>query len=164
MPTVQSPTPKASRWTRFLLVSVTVVALVGVWLKRQLMPTHRYLPWHQTPYWQKFLQVYDHQASKYYLDGGDCQAKLLDATFGPTHIFACGSRDMPPVVFFHGASLNALLYGNWILPKLKSRRYVVAVDHPCDLGRSLPADLDTLKRTLRLPTGCGRSWCTRILP
>ena len=142
MPTGQSETLKRAGTSKFLLVSVAIVALVGVWLKRQLLPTHRYLPWHQTFYWLQFLRIYDRQASEYGLDGGDCQAKLLNTTYGQTHVFACGSKDRQPVVFFHGGALNALMYGKWILPKLQSSRYVVAVDYPCDTGRSIPADSD----------------------
>jgi hypothetical protein len=126
------------RGTAPAILVIWIVA-VGVWMKRQLVPSHRYLPWHRTPLWLSFLDVYDRLASQYF-EG--CDSRLVSTRFGDTHVFACGSAAHPPLLFFHGAASSSLMFGRWLLPAFKHNYYSIALDYPCDTGRSVPPNGD----------------------
>lgn len=99
-------------------------------------------PWHQGPKWEALLRLYDKMAKDQF-DG--CESKYLDTRFGSTHVFACGSASKPTVLFLHGAGSNSLIYGDWLMPLVRDSHYAVAIDYPCDVGRSSPPEGDTSK-------------------
>lgn len=96
-----------------------------------------YLPWHATPQWEHFLSIYDDRMARHFVD---CNSSLLDTAWGRTQFHACGDPSHPPLLMMHGAGSNANIYGPWLLPKLRETHYAVAIDYPCDVGRSIPKD------------------------
>lgn len=127
---------KASVRSLLLLCAAVTVALVGIVLSSFSSKT--YLPWHQTPQWERFLQMYDQKAKEMF---ATCDSKLVNTQFGRTQVHVCGNASDPVVVLFHGASMSSPMFGRWILPDLvRQKLRVVAVDFPCDNGRSIPAD------------------------
>eukprot|EP00567_Pseudictyota_dubia_P013315 CAMPEP_0197442144 /NCGR_PEP_ID=MMETSP1175-20131217/8231_1 /TAXON_ID=1003142 /ORGANISM="Triceratium dubium, Strain CCMP147" /LENGTH=361 /DNA_ID=CAMNT_0042972557 /DNA_START=53 /DNA_END=1138 /DNA_ORIENTATION=+ len=109
--------------------------------------------WHQGPEWERLFRVYDEMANDRY---GNCESKLVpsgilvqghDDKPGPrytTQVHICGeSSTESPVMMLHGASTNGLMYGDWLMPTLSKNRKSVAVDFPCDVGRSFPLEGDT---------------------
>lgn len=121
---------------------VVCIVVLGAWMQRQMFPTHRYLPWHGTPQWHHFLGVYDRLAAQYFGSRDDCQSQMLSTSFGQTQVHVCGSAEDPPVLLLHGAGSNALIYGQWLLPNLTATHHTIAVDYPCDTGRSIPPEGD----------------------
>ena len=117
---------------------VVGMVVLGAWMQRQLFPTHRYMPWHNTPQWDHFLTVYDRLAAQYFGSRKECQSQMLSTIYGQTQAYVCGSVDDPPVLLLHGAGSNALIYGQWLLPNLTATHRTIAVDYPCDTGRSIP--------------------------
>lgn len=97
------------------------------------------MPWHETPEWIRLLQIYDEQAARQY---ASCNSKIIETAFGATQVYTCGDSSKAPVLFLHGAGSNALIYGDWLIPALRESHYCIAVDFPCDVGRSAPKDMN----------------------
>ena len=89
--------------------------------------------------WDRLLNVYDEIADEKYKN---CESKLVETSFGKTQTYACGHRfHSPPVMFFHGASTDSSVFGEWLLPAVvKQNKFAIAVDYICDTGRSTPKD------------------------
>lgn len=116
-----------------------LLILVAVVIAYATQKKPSYMPWHGNDEWMNLLKIYDEQAAKYF---AGCDSRLIDTSYGTTKVHACGDSEMPPVLFLHGAGSNALIYGDWIIPSLRDSHYCVAVDFPCDNGRSSPKEMD----------------------
>lgn len=116
-----------------------LLALVAVIIGYLTQKTPSYMPWHGNDEWLNLLDIYNRQAADQF---GDCDSRLVETSFGKTQVHACGDSNTPPVLFLHGAGSNSLIYGNWIIPSLRESHYCIAVDYPCDVGRSAPRDMD----------------------
>jgi pimeloyl-ACP methyl ester carboxylesterase len=117
----------------FLLVIVAVLIAYVT----QKKPS--YMPWHKNDKWLNLLKIYDKQVATKF---ADCNSRLVETSHGTTQVHACGDPNKPPALLLHGAGSNSLIYGDWIIPTLRESHYCIAVDYPCDVGRSSPRDLD----------------------
>jgi pimeloyl-ACP methyl ester carboxylesterase len=119
------------------LVAVVLITLVGRFTIFPKSPL--YEPWHKNEAWDRLLNVYDEIVDAKYKN---CESKLVDTSFGKTQTYACGHRfHSPPVMFFHGASTDSSVFGEWLLPAVvKQNKFAIAVDYICDTGRSIPKD------------------------
>lgn len=144
------------------LVTGVVVALAAAWIanRRREQPAK----WHKGSQWDRLLRIYDDIASDVFKA---CQARLVPSTFlvpatstvegeattmvprYQTHVFECAgdsntAHSRGTVVLFHAGGANALMYGDWLVPALVQQGFTtVAVDYPCDLGKSVVANSDT---------------------
>ena len=114
-----------------------VVVAVAITYSSQKTPS--YMPWHNNEYWNRLLEIYDEQARAQF---SSCNSCLVETSYGKTQVYACGDSAKPPVLLLHGAGSNALIYGNWLIPRMKESHYCIAIDFPCDAGRSAPKDMD----------------------
>lgn len=120
---------------------VLCVAIFVALAAAGLQTMNRRRPWHQGDKWEKFFAVYDRIASEQY---GDCKSGVLDQErFGSTQFYACGNPAHRAVFLIHGAAECALMWGDWMVPALRDRYFVVAIDTLCDVGRSRPRNGDT---------------------
>jgi pimeloyl-ACP methyl ester carboxylesterase len=117
-----------------------LLLLVAVFVGYLTQKTPSYMPWHGNDTWVSLLDIYDKQAANQFRD---CDSRLVETSFGKTQVHACGDSNKPSVLLLHGAGSNSLIYGDWIIPPLRKSHYCIAVDYPCDVGRSAPRDLDT---------------------
>lgn len=117
-------------------VLAVVVCLVAVAVYRVLFSRSQPL-WHQGPLWEHFLTIYDERANAQF---HDCDRRLVPSIFGSTQVYACGKPDSEasPVLLLHGAVINSLMFGDWLVPPLAERHYTVCLDYVCDVGRSSP--------------------------
>ena len=140
---------------------MVVAVFVSLYQSIQSSLEPSYLPWHDTPQWERLLRIYDIVATK---DLSDCSSRYVATDYGETHVFLCGNNNdhdnsgdendennnndptttntNPPVVFLHQAGYNALQYSDWIVPQLRNSHYCILIDMPCDTGRSLPPNGD----------------------
>jgi pimeloyl-ACP methyl ester carboxylesterase len=100
------------------------------------------IKWHEGPKWEGFFKIYDEFAESQYYSNRFCESKQLESRFGSTQVHACGQPSDPAVLLLHGMGSCSVMYGDWIVPTLMERHYVVAIDSLCDVGRSLPRDGD----------------------
>jgi pimeloyl-ACP methyl ester carboxylesterase len=142
----------------FSLFILLFAAIFGVYLR---FKRSSYLPWHETSEWQEFLKVYDTLANEQYLSKPSCESKDVDTRFGKTHAFTCGDPLHHAVLLLHGATANAMMFGDWMVPSLlDAGLYAIAIDYPCDVGRSIPPKGD--------PNNCPQSereiadWATEV--
>ena len=117
-----------------ILTIVVVAIAIGASYYRSRPST--YLPWHNTPEWQHYLSIYDQFIDDYF---AKCVKHQIETNIGTTVAYACGNPSNPLAVLLHGAQGTAIMYGKWLVPKLVDKEYyAVAVDFPCDCGRSVP--------------------------
>jgi pimeloyl-ACP methyl ester carboxylesterase len=124
---------------KLLSIPSLLLIVIAVAIAYYTQKTPRYMPWHETRDWIRLLQIYDEQAAQQY---AKCDSKIIATTFGATQVHACGDLSKAPVLFLHGAGSNALIYGDWLIPPLRESHYCIAVDFPCDVGRSAPKDMN----------------------
>ena len=94
-----------------------------------------FLPWHETDGWIDFLKVYDRVAQQVY---PGCKVYQIPTKWGLTHSYACGNPNNPALLMLYGAEGSSLDWGEWLVPTLSRDYYAIAIDYPCDTGRSIP--------------------------
>jgi len=87
---------------------------------------------------QEILRTYEKLLGQW---GVAVEEMDLDTTYGMTHIIACGKRENPPLILFHGVGDDSALM--WIYnAKYLSQYYrVYAVDTIGGPGKSVPGEL-----------------------
>jgi len=115
-------------------IAVALIAGLVISAQKQLQK------WHDGDKWQALLDLDHRRAAKQY---SGCDSRLLQSRFGITQVYACGNPSNPPIFLFHGMGTSSVMWGDWVVPKLRHTHYVVAVDALCDIGRSRPKDGDT---------------------
>lgn len=128
-----------------LFVATVAILLVGVKWQRSTQQVSSYLPWHEGPYWERMLSIYDDLAAELYRG---CFSRYVATPYGSTHVFTCGDPTdwlkFPAILFLHGGSSTSLDYGDWLIPPIVQQgdHFVIAADIPCETGRTIPLDGD----------------------
>eukprot|EP00540_Astrosyne_radiata_P004311 CAMPEP_0116822254 /NCGR_PEP_ID=MMETSP0418-20121206/167_1 /TAXON_ID=1158023 /ORGANISM="Astrosyne radiata, Strain 13vi08-1A" /LENGTH=281 /DNA_ID=CAMNT_0004450349 /DNA_START=165 /DNA_END=1010 /DNA_ORIENTATION=+ len=78
----------------------------------------------------------------------DCQNTTIATSYGNTYTHICGnkkSKSKPVILFFHGIGSVSMLFADWLVPALQDKYTCLAMDYPCDTGRSSPPNGDVKK-------------------
>jgi pimeloyl-ACP methyl ester carboxylesterase len=66
-----------------------------------------------------------------------CETRIVETSFGPTHLVICGKENGKPVVLWHGQNANAISWFHW-LPALAPIYRCYVIDVIGGMGRSAP--------------------------
>lgn len=131
------------------IVVLILALLVGLVVRSSQSNNNSQKKWHDGPEWERLFRVYDTIAKEQY---NNCGSKLIQSSIltaedkksrYTTQVHICGDSSHSPVMFFHGAATNSLMYGDWLIPELLQAHQTIVVDYPCDMGRSYIADGNT---------------------
>ncbi len=114
----------------FLAMNVAIPLLIANYALREMTPYH---PFRSESAMQNYLAFYDDMAKDWPVES---ETRMVDTSYGKTHVRISGPVDAPSLVLMHGA--NAILL-SWI-PNIKalSENYrTYAVDNIYELGRSV---------------------------
>ena len=84
---------------------------------------------------QQVWESYDQLVKQW---GVEVEESDLETSFGSTHIIRAGSRDLPPLLLFHGVGDNSALMWVYNARELAEHFHLIAVDTIGGPGKSLP--------------------------
>lgn len=86
---------------------------------------------------QQVWESYDELVKQW---GVDVEEADIPTSFGTTHIIRAGSRELPPLLLFHGVGDNSALMWVYNARELAQHFHLIAVDTVGGPGKSIPND------------------------
>ena len=94
--------------------------------------------WRSTQAFEKMMAYYDSQLTQITVP---YDSRYVDTRHGKTHLLVVGDSANPPLMLWHGMSINATAYINWF-NLLADDFYIIAPDTLGDAGKSAPNRMD----------------------
>jgi pimeloyl-ACP methyl ester carboxylesterase/TM2 domain-containing membrane protein YozV len=114
----------------FLVMNVAFPLLIAKYALREMTPYH---PFRSEAAKHRYLAFYDEIAKDWPVQS---ETRMVDTSYGQTHVRISGPVDAPPLVLMHGANATVL---SWLpnIEALSENYRTYAVDSIFDLGRSV---------------------------